>query len=477
MIATLHDSLHAHFMISVWPKFYVGTQNYNTFNQKGYLYTQSVNWGQKDWIGHVSTFYDAFNQQARHDFWELMNRHLFYMGIDGWWMDATEPDINSNASITERKALMTPHAEGSSARYFNAFPLENAKAVYEGQRAVSNQRVFILTRSAFAGQQRYSAATWSGDIGSRWEDMRSQITAGLNFCLSGIPYWTMDAGGFAVEGRYYNPSPRDKAEWMELNTRWYQFAAFCPLFRVHGQFPFRELFHIAPEGSTAYNSMLFYDQLRYKLQPYIYSLWARTWYGDYTLMRALVMDFESDTIARKIPDQYMFGSAFLVNPVYTNKANKRKVYLPSGTGWYEAYTGQSLQGGQWISADAPYERMPLFVKAGSIVPLGPSIEYTGQRPADTLTVYVYTGASASFTLYEDQGADYQYEKGAYSMIVMHYDEPTHTLHLDSRKGDYPGMLAERVFNIVWVTPEHAQGLGLGQGTTVNYHGQGLEVKK
>jgi alpha-D-xyloside xylohydrolase len=475
MISTLHDSLHAHFMISVWPKFYAGTRNFNTFNQKGYLYTQSVNWGQKDWIGYVSTFYDAFNPAARHDFWDLMNRHLFYMGIDGWWMDATEPDINSNASIRERKALMTPHSGGSSSRYFNAFPLENARAVYEGQRAVSNQRVFILTRSAFAGQQRYAAATWSGDIGSRWEDMRGQITAGLNFCLSGIPYWTMDAGGFAVEGRYYHPSARDKDEWMELNTRWYQFAAFCPLMRVHGQFPFRELFHIAPEGSPAYNSMLYYDQLRYLLQPYIYSLWGKTWYGNYTLMRALVMDFEGDSIARKIPDQYMFGPSFLVNPVYTYQANKRKVYLPAGPPWYEAYTGQLVSGGRWIDADAPYGRMPLYVKAGSIVPLGPAIEYTGQKPADTLTLYVYTGANASFTLYEDQGSDYSYEKGAWSMIPMHYEETTHTLQLDARQGSYPGMLTDRIFRIVWISPDHAEGLGLAQGVAVAYHGQTLTI--
>jgi alpha-D-xyloside xylohydrolase len=480
MLHLLHDSLHAHFMISVWPKFYVGTQNFHLFNDKGWLYTTSVDLGQKDWIGYVSTFYDAFNPDARRLFWQLMDQKLFTKGVDGWWMDATEPDILSNASISQRKSFMEPHALGTPSRYFNAFPLENARAVYEGQRSADpNQRVFILTRSAFAGQQRYSAATWSGDIGAQWSDMRNQITAGLNFSMSGIPYWTMDIGGFAVEHRYENPGPADLDEWRELNARWFQFGAFCPILRVHGQFPYREMFHIAPEDHPAYQSMLYYDRLRYRLLPYIYSVAARTWYDNYTIMRALVMDFGNDSIARRIPDQYMFGPSLLVNPVYTYKARTRKVYLPGGTLWYDAYSGAALAGGQWIASAAPYERMPLYIRAGSILPAGPALEYTGQRPADTITLYVYTGESGSFTLYEDQGSNYHYEQGQYATIPLTYDEPTHTLTVGERKGHFPGMLSDRVFQIVWISPGHPEGLHTetGQGTAVQYDGQILRVTR
>ena len=502
MLRDLHDTLHAHFMISVWPKFYTGTKNFDLFNNKGWLYTRSVQEGDKDWIGYVATFYDAFNPDARHLFWNLMNQYLFTKGVDGWWMDATEPDIISNSSIEQRKALMEPHALGSAARYFNAFPLENARAVYEGQRraersaaspeaatsdapatqpmarnASDSPRVFILTRSAFAGQQRYAAATWSGDIGARWDDMRNQITAGLNFSLSGIPYWTMDIGGFAVEHRYEHPNARDLEEWRELNARWFQFGAFCPLTRVHGQFPYREIFNIAPKDHPAYKSFLYYDKLRYRLLPYIYSLSGKTWKDDYTIMRALVLDFEKDSIARNTPDEYLYGPSLLVNPVYTYGARSRQVYLPAGTGWYDAYTGAYLPGGQTLDANAPYERMPLYVRAGSIIPTGPELQYTDQRPADTLTVYVYTGAGGAFTLYEDEGNNYHYENGSYSTIPMSYDESSHTLTIDRRTGSFPGMLAARTLQIIWITPQHPGSIDgtSGQGNIVLYTGERLTV--
>lgn len=457
MVQTLHDSLHAHFMISVWPKFYTGTQNFDLFRKKGWLYTASVNRGVKDWLGYVSTFYDAFNPDARKVFWQLMDKKLFTKGVDGWWMDATEPDILSNTSIQDRKALMEPHALGTASRYFNAFPLENARAVYEGQRAVSDQRVFILTRSAYAGQQRYAAATWSGDIGARWHDMRNQITAGLGFSISGIPYWTMDIGGFAVERRYEHPDAKDLEEWRELNARWFQFGAFCPLLRVHGQFPYREVFNIAPADHPAYKSIVYYDRLRYRLMPYIYSTAARTWEHDYTIMRPLVMDFESDTTARGVGDEYLFGPALLVCPVYRYGARSKSVYLPAGTSWYDAYTGAKTNGGQTIDAPAPYERMPLFVKAGSIVPLGPAIEYTGERPADTITLCVYTGADGAFTLYEDEGTNYHYEQGAYAEIPMALKDGI--LTIGEREGEFPGMLRDRTFKIITNGPLDADTPG------------------
>ncbi|HTJ14714.1 MAG TPA: TIM-barrel domain-containing protein [Dinghuibacter sp.] len=465
MMRTLHDSLHAHFMISVWPKFYTGTENFDLFQKKGWLYTASVNRGQKDWLGYVSTFYDAFNPDARRVFWQLMDQKLFTKGVDGWWMDATEPDILSNTTIQDRKTLMEPHALGTASRYFNAFPLENARAVYEGQRAVSDQRVFILTRSAYAGQQRYAAATWSGDIAARWHDLRNQITAGLGFSISGIPYWTMDIGGFSVERRYEHPDAKDLEEWRELNTRWFQFGAFCPLLRVHGQFPYREVFNIAPADHPAYKSILYYDRLRYRLMPYIYSTAARTWAHDYTIMRPLVMDFGGDSVARKIPDEYLFGPSLLVSPVYQYGARTRSVYLPKGATWYDAYTGEAKPGGQTIETAAPYERMPLFIRAGSIVPLGPAIEYTGERPADTITLCVYTGADGAFTLYEDEGTNYRYEQGARAEIPIELKNGI--LTISERKGEFPGMLRERVFKVVRNAPLDADA----PGVLVHYDGK------
>jgi alpha-D-xyloside xylohydrolase len=479
MINDLHQKYHTHFMISVWPKFYTGTKNYDLFNEKGWLYKQNVLNQQKDWVGYVSTFYDAYNPRARSLFWSLVNEKLYSKGVDAWWMDATEPDILSNTSIEERKKLITPQMPGSSTSYFNGFAVENAKGIYEGQRKTNaNDRVFILTRSAHAGLQRYAAATWSGDIGSRWEDMKNQIAAGMNFSLSGLPYWTQDAGGFSVEKRYEHASGSDLDEWRELNTRWYQFGAFCPVFRVHGQFPYREIFNISPKDHPAYKSMLYYDQLRYRLLPYIYTVNASVYHHNYTMMRALVMDFGSDTAVRNIADQYMFGPSLLVNPVYEYKARSRQLYLPAGTGWYDFYTGAYHSGGQHINADAPYDRMPLFVKEGSIVPVGPALQYTGEKPADTITLFVYTGKDGAFTLYEDEGTNYNYEKGAFSNIPVSYNQAKKVLTIGKRNGQFPGMLATRTFHIVWVTGKKqvaGDGNGNNPDATIRYTGEAVTV--
>ncbi len=257
---------------------------------------------------------------------------------------ATEPDICSNLSRNETTLREGPTALGSASRYANTFSLMNSKAVYEGQRKTNpNKRVFILTRSAFAGQQRYSAATWSGDVAARWEDLRNQISAGLNFSISGIPYWTTDIGGFAVEPRYENPNESDLEEWRELKTRWFQFGTFCPLLRVHGEFPYREMFNIAPEDHPAYKTMLAYDKLRYRLMPYIYSLNGMVTQNDYTIMRALVMDFQNDKNVLNIGDQFMFGPSLLINPVTEYKADQRNVYLTGRTGWYDFNQGNILR--------------------------------------------------------------------------------------------------------------------------------------
>lgn len=475
MIKTLHDRYNAKLMISVWPKFYEGIETYNRFDKNGWLYKRNIADRQKDWVGpgYVSTFYDAFNEDARKAFWELIYKKIYTKGIDAWWMDASEPDILSNVSPERRKQQMTPVAIGPVAENLNAYPLQNAKGIYEGQRAVDpGKRVFLLTRSGFAGSQRYAAAIWSGDIGARWHDMKAQISAGLNFCLSGIPYWTMDIGGFVVEGRYEKPNATDLEEWRELMTRWYQFGAFVPLFRVHGQYPYREIYNTAPEDHPAYQSMLYYNKLRYRLMPYIYSLAGLTYNNDYTIMRALVMDFAADKNVLSIGDQYMFGPSLLVNPVYTYKATQRPVYLPASCGWYDLYSGKYEKGGRTINASARYERMPVYVPEGAIIPFGPELQYTSEKKADTIQLYVYQGRDGKFTLYEDEGVNYNYEKGMFANIGFEYNDARQVLTIQDREGEFPGMLKQRVFIIKYVTKNSARTLDLESrnGILVRYDG-------
>jgi len=461
MIKTLHNDLHAKIMISVWPKFYIGTKYYDLFKEKGWLYMRNVEKGQKDWVGpgYVSTFYDAYNDDANKLFWRLMNEKLFSQGIDAWWLDCSEPDIQNNLSRTETLLRQNPNALGTASRYLNAYSLMNAKGVYDGQRSINNnQRVYILTRSAFAGQQRYAATTWSGDLAARWYDLKAQISSGTNFSLSGIPYWSMDIGGFSVESRYEHPDDSDLDEWREQMTRWFQFGAFCPIFRAHGQFPYREIYNVAPDNHPAYQSMLTYDKLRYRLMPYIYSLSGMVTHDDYTIMRALVMDFNYDKNVLNINDQYMFGPAFLVNPITEYKARKRDVYLPSGTGWYNFRTGRYFKGGQIIQADAPYNEIPIFVKEGSIIPFGPDIQYTSEKQADSIRMFIYTGRDAFFNLYEDEGDNYNYENGFCSSITFKWEDNKKVLTIEDRKGEFLGMLKERIFDVVLVGKNQAAGI-------------------
>ncbi len=484
MMDVLHKKYKAQLMISVWPKFYEGINTYNWFNKNGWLYTRNIADRQKDWVGpgYVSTFYDVFNDKARTAFWDLINKNLFQKKIDAWWMDASEPDIQSNVSPEKRKQQMKPLALGTAAEYMNAYPMMNAKGIYEGQRGTdNNQRVFLLTRSAFAGSQRYAASIWSGDIGARWEDMRTQITAGMNYSLSGLPYWTMDIGGFATENRY-NAVPMketDLAEWRELQTRWYQFGAFVPLFRSHGQFPQREVFNIAPENHPAYQSMLYYNKLRYRLMPYLYTLAGNAYHNDYTIMRGLVMDFASDKKVWNVSDQFMLGPSLMVSPVYSYKATKRNLYLPSGQGWYDLYTGKYSDGGQEITADAPYDRTPVFVKEGSVILAGPELQYVAEKPADPLILFVYTGKDASFTLYEDEGLNYNYEQGKYTEIPFAYNEATQTLTIGERTGSFEGMLKNRTIYVKVISktkPGPMEFSVNGRDKKIIYKGKKLTVK-
>ncbi|MCW0484535.1 TIM-barrel domain-containing protein [Gaoshiqia sediminis] len=488
MVDSIH-AMNAKMMISVWPKFYVTTAHFKEFDEKGWMYQQAVKDSVRDWVGpgYVGSFYDAYSAGARKLFWKQMYEKLYPLGIDAWWMDASEPNVLDCTDMEYRKSLCGPTALGPSAEYFNTYALMNAEAIYNGQRSVApNKRVFLLTRSGFAGLQRYSTATWSGDIGTRWEDMKAQISAGLNFSISGVPYWTMDIGGFCVEDRYvagqmeYNKSGKENAdykEWRELNTRWYQFGAFAPLYRSHGQFPFREVWNIAPKGHPAYESITYYTDLRYRLMPYIYSLAGMTYFNDYTIMRPLVMDFSFDKRVENIGDQYMFGPSFMVCPIYRYEDRQRDVYFPNNGGWYNFYSGEYIAGGQKLTVDAPYERIPLFVKEGAIIPVGPEIQYTEEKPAAEIVLYVYRGQNGNFTLYEDEGVNYNYEKGACSNILFSYNDAEGTLTIGDRKGEFDGMLKERNFVIVPVSKENPKAFQPdAQGQTVHYDGHQQTIK-
>lgn len=459
------DSVHAmngRFMISVWPKFYNTTDNYKQLDARGWMYHQAIKDSIHDWLGFMGSFYDAYSSGARHLFWQQMNSNLYEkykQGIDAWWMDASEPNVRDCTPMWYRKALSGPTALGSSTEYFNAYSLMNANAIYNGQRSVNpNRRVFLLTRSGFAGQQRYSTASWSGDIATRWEDMRAQITAGLNYSIAGLPMWGMDQGGFCVEQRYVDAQllfdktkleNNDLKEWRELQTRWHQFGCFVPLYRAHGQWPLREVWNIAPENHPAYKTIVKYHRLRYRLMPYLYSMAGAVHLTNYTIMRPLIMDFNGDSAVNDIKDQWMFGPALMPCPVTEYGARSRQVYLPKQTGWFEFDTNRYYVGNQVITAYAPFESIPVFVPEGAIIPIGPEIEWTDQKPADPITLYVFQGRNGEFTLYEDEGTNYNYERGKFSTIRFTYNDADHTLTIGNRHGSYDGMLQSRTFRIVY----------------------------
>ena len=496
MLDDVHQ-MHGRFMISVWPKFYVNTDNYKELDAKGWMYNQSPTDDIHDWVGpgYKNGFYDAYDPEARKMFWRQMDENLYTnLGrkVDAWWMDASEPNVRDCTPMWYRKALSGPTALGTSTEYFNAYSTVNADAIYNGQRGVwkgkkDEPRVFLLTRSGFAGEQRYSTATWSGDIGTRWEDMRAQMTAGLNYSMSGVPFWGMDQGGFCVENRYvaaqqlYDRTKvenEDLKEWRELQTRWNQFGAFIPLFRSHGQWPLREIWNIAPDEHPAYKSFVFYDRLRYQLMPYIYSLAGWAHFRDYTLMRALVMDFNGDREVENIGNQWMFGPALMACPVGYYKARNRSVYFPRQCGWYDLYTGEYTQGGQRLVVDAPYERIPVFVREGAIIPFGPEMQWSDEKPAELINLYVYAGQNGEFQLYEDEGTNYNYEKGKYATIDIAYDDASKTLTFSARKGQFPGMLKDRRFNVVLVTKDAPKPLNLNnpEGKMVQYAGKAVSVQ-
>jgi alpha-D-xyloside xylohydrolase len=460
MIDDLHKN-NFHVMFSFWPYFRPGSPVYDEMDKRGYFVDKTKVSG---FHPAGQALYDAFQPGAREYYWKLMDGGLFQIGADAWWLDTDEPETEGR----ETNILVTNKAgPGSGARFANLYPLMTTSAVYEGQRKTSEQkRVFILSRSAFAGAQRNSIAAWSGDVESNWLSFARQIPAGLNFELSGIPYWTTDIGGFIIG----NP---DDPAYRELFVRWFEYGTFCPIFRLHGTRTTNqnELWSYGPEAQTILTS---YDRLRYRLMPYIYSLAWKTTSEAYTPMRALAMDFRSDPRALNIGDQFMFGPALLVNPVTEPSATSRRMYLPK-VKWYDFWTGQTANGGGMIETAAPLERIPLFVRAGSLVPLGPDVEYATEKPADPIELRVYPGANASFTLYEDENDNYNYEKGARATIRLDWDDATRRLTIGERQGKFPGMLGTRTFRVVFASANHGVGIGpTGQvDKTVEYSGRAI----
>jgi alpha-D-xyloside xylohydrolase len=445
MIDQLHAE-HFHLMISIWPFFEPGSTEYAYMDRQGW-FVDRFKFAKPPYHTNGMAVYDATSPQARKYYWDLVNQGLFRIGADAWWMDTTEPETEGQE---ENIVLNHRLAAGSGNRYVNVYPLLDTQGVYQGQRSASDrQRVFILSRSAFAGSQRNAVTAWSGDINSDWFSFRRQIPAGLNFSVSGIPYWTTDIGGFVFG------SPADPG-FRELFIRWFQYGTFNPILRVHGtrQPDENELWSYGPEAE---NILVKFDRLRYRMLPYIYSLARKTTSESYTPMRPLVMDFRDDPRARDIGDQFMYGPAFLVDPVTEPAATTRPVYLPKAK-WYDFWTGVATDGGRMFNAITPLDRLPVYVRAGSIVPLGPDQEWSTEKAEDPIELRVYRGADGDFSIYEDENDSYDYEKGVYATIPLHWDDGRQTLTIGDRKGQFPGMLESRTFRVVWVGENHGAGI-------------------
>lgn len=465
MVQRLHDD-HVHVMVSIWPLFQPGDGNFDDMNARGYFVTPGPNPLPAYMTG--TRLYDAFSPGARQLYWDQTKKSLYDIGVDAFWMDSTEP---SDLYAEERGPMLAGArtALGDGSRYANMFPLMTTAAIFDGERSEpDNKRVFILTRSAFTGEQRNAAAVWSGDTLTTFDSLRRQIPAGLNYSLTGLPYWTTDIGGF-VGGDTTDPVFR------ELFVRWFEFGAFCPIFRAHGarRNGQNELWSFGPE---AQNILTYYDRLRYRLMPYIYTVAARTTFDGYTPMRALVFDFPFDTQALDINDEYMYGPSLLVAPVTAQGATSRDVYLPQGTDWYDFWTGRRFAGGQVIHRDAPLRLLPLYVRAGSILPMGPEEEYAGEHPDAPIELRVYPGQDADSYLYEDDGLTYAYQSGQYVRIPMHWDDASRSLTLNTRQGQFPASPTPQQFYVTMVGPGRGVGEALTRGNRrLNYDGSVLRA--
>ena len=508
LVDDIHN-MNAHLIISIWSSFGPQTKQFREMQPKGMLLNFGT-WPQsgldswppnREYPSGVQP-YDPYNPEARDIYWRYLNKGLFSLGIDGWWMDSSEPDhLDFKPSDFDLKTYL-----GSFRKVRNAFPLMTVGGVGEHQRAASSdKRVFILTRSAFAGQQRYGSMTWSGDVNSSWQSLRNQIPAGLNFSMSAIPYWNTDIGGFfaAAYNRGWNDgSGAQNPSFQELYVRWLQFGAFTPMMRSHGTDIPREIYNFGKKGETIYDAIAKTINLRYSLLPYIYSAAWNITNSQSTMMRALVMDFNDKKVV-DMNDEYMFGKSILVAPIvnaqYTPEAivksneqtgwdkkdasnntkvepvtfaqaKSTKVYLPEGTVWYDFWTNEKVNGGQEIAKATTIDEIPLYIKAGSIIPFGPQVQYATEKKWDNLEIRVYPGANGEFTLYEDENDNYNYEKGVYSTISFTWNDAKKSLTINDRKGSFPGMLATRKFNIVVI----AAGQKIDKAIT--YSGKKLVVK-
>lgn len=497
MVNDIHD-LNAHLAISIWNSFGPNTKQYRElekinalFDFKTWPESGSEKWPPiADYPSGVRV-YDPYNPAARDIYWKYLNQGLFSVDIDGWWMDSSEPDhMQFKPADLDNKTYL-----GSFRKVRNAFPLMTVGGVYQHQRAsTSDKRVFILTRSAFAGQQRYGANTWTGDIISTWSTLRNQISAGLNFSLCGIPYWNSDIGGFFL-WRY--PDKLNDADYRELYVRWIQFGTFCPMMRSHGTDAPREIFQFGKKGDKLYDVIEKYINLRYRFLPYIYSTSWDVTANQSTMTRALMMDFPKDKNALDINDEYMFGKSVLVSPVtegvYSklminggdttrvedfSKVGSKETYLPAGADWFDFWTGEKLPGGKKVNKETPIEIIPLYVKAGSILPIGPKVQYAGEAKWDNLEIRIYPGADGKVVLYEDENDNYNYEKGNHSTITFTWDDKKRTLSIGEKSGSFPGMLNNRAFHVVVVET----GKGIGDQSVskpdkvVNYTGKKIAVR-
>jgi len=465
MTAELHR-LNAHLMVSIWPIMSPDSDNCIEMRDQGYL------------LGNHAT-YDAFQEKARELYWKQANEGLFSHNMDAWWCDCTEPfeadwkdafkpepEERTQINTNEAKKYLDP-------QYINAYSLLHSRGIYEGQRQTTDQkRVVNLTRSAYAGQHRYGTITWSGDPAATWETLRCQIADGLNFCVTGSPYWTVDIGAFFVKNKPelwfwrgdYDQGVDDLG-YRELYVRWFQFGAFLPMFRSHGTDTPREIWRFGNPGEPMYDTLVKFLRLRYQLMPYIYSLAGQVTHEDYTMIRALPFDFRSDPATYNISDQFMFGPALLASPVtkpmyygpnsvpLTGVEKTRPVYLPAGSDWYDFWTGERYVGSQTLSAYADLETMPLYVRAGSIIPFGPDIFHTNE-PQAMVKLRIYPGQDGTFTLYQDEGDNYNYEKGFFTTIQLRWEDKNRRLIFEKRKGKYPGMSKTLEFRISVVGETH-----------------------
>ena len=505
MIRNVHQK-HAHFMISIWASFGPQTQQFRELNEKGLLLPIET-WPQSG-LSHIwppvmeypsgVKVYDAFSPVARDIYWKHLKR-LFDYGTDAWWMDSTDPDFfNPRESDYEHKVT-----GGTWRSLRNAFPLETVRGVYEKQRKTSEEkRVFIMTRSAFAGQQHYGSNMWSGDVASSWDMLRKQVPAGLSFSLTGNPNFNTDIGGFFC-GSYNTKgsgSAPQNPQYQELYVRWMQYGLFCPVFRSHGADAPREIWQFGKKGEPVYDAIEKMIRLRYRFLPYLYSTAWQVTSANESYLRPLFSDFAADRRVWNVADEFMFGHSILAAPVveaqYTQERiiredamtgwDKKEVkpesenttvnwsetktaskYLPKGVLWYDFWTNKTYKGGQAVTLQTSLDRVPMFVRAGSILPLGPEMQYVGEKAWDHLEIRIYPGADGSFTLYEDEGDNYNYEKGVYATIPFSWNDKTSSLTVGSRHGSYPGMLVSRQFT--FVLPD-------GTSKNVSYNGESLTIK-